>query len=76
MLVNIRNIAANSIPIGLPLNMAIKNAMAAGKKPSIGTACRISKIGIITLDAKAILAAVIPIIVATRNDNPNDANIL
>jgi hypothetical protein len=56
--------------------MAIKNAMAAGKKPSIGTDCRISKIGIITLDAKGFLAAVIPIIVATRNDNPNAANIL
>jgi hypothetical protein len=76
MLVNIRKIAAISIPIELPLNNVMKNAIAAGKNPRMGTDCNISIMGIIILDAKGFLAAVIPIIIAATNDNPNAANIL
>ncbi len=64
------------IPIGLPLNNVMKKAIAAGKNPRMGTDCRISMTGIIILDAKGFLAAVIPIRMAATNDNPNAANIL
>jgi hypothetical protein len=37
ILVNIKNIAANSTPKGLPLNKAMKKDTAAGKNPSMGT---------------------------------------
>jgi hypothetical protein len=76
ILVKIKKIAANSTPIGLPLNKVIKNAMAAGKKPSIGTDCKISTMGIIILDAKGFRAAVIPTIIATINDKASATNIL
>jgi hypothetical protein len=54
----------------------IKNAIAAGKKPSIGTDCKISTMGIIILDAKGFRAAVIPTIIATMNDSASATNIL
>jgi hypothetical protein len=76
ILVKIKKIAANSTPTGLPLNKVIKNAIAAGKKPSIGTDCKISTMGIIILDAKGLRAAVIPTIIATMNDNASATNIL
>jgi hypothetical protein len=54
----------------------MKNAIAAGKKPSIGTDCKISTIGIIILDANGLRAAVIPMIIATMNDTASAKNIL
>jgi hypothetical protein len=59
ILVNMRNIAAISTPIGLPLNRVIKKAIAAGKNPSIGTDCKISIIGMSILDPNGFLAAII-----------------
>jgi hypothetical protein len=76
ILVKIRNRAANSTPIELPLNKVMKNAIAAGKKPSIGTDCKMSTIGIIILDANGLRAAVIPTIIATINDTASAKNIL
>jgi len=46
MLVNIRKIAAISMPSALPLNTAMKSEIAAGKNPSIGIDCSTSTIGI------------------------------
>jgi hypothetical protein len=71
-----RNIAAISTPIGLPLNRVIKKAIAAGKNPSIGTDCKISIIGISILDPNGFLAAIIPTINATRKEIASAANIL
>ena len=76
ILVKIRKIAAISMLIELPLKRVMKNVIAAGKKPSMGTDCKISIIGMITLDAVLFLAAVIPTISATRNEITNATNIL
>jgi hypothetical protein len=76
MLVNIRKIAANSTPIALPLNNAMKSEIAAGKNPSIGIDCSTSTMGITILDAIETLAAVIPTTIAATNDNPKAINIL
>lgn len=76
ILVKIKKIAAISIPIGLLLNRVMKKAIAAGKKPSIGTDWRISTIGMMILDAILFLAAVIPTANATTNEIANAANIL
>jgi hypothetical protein len=76
MLVNIRKTAAISMPTALPLNNAIKSEIAAGKNPSIGIDCNTSTMGITILDAKEILAAVIPTTIAAIKDNPKAINIL
>lgn len=68
--------AAISIPTGLPLNRVIKKTIAAGKKPRIGTDCKISTTGITILAIDGFLAAVIPTTSATRNEIANAANIL
>ena len=76
MLVNIRKIAAISIPTELPLNTAIKSEIAAGKNPSIGIDCNTSTIGITIFDAMDFLAAVIPTTIAATKDKPKAINIL
>jgi hypothetical protein len=76
MLVNIRNIAAISMPTELPLNNAIKSEIAAGKNPSIGIDCNTSTMGITILEAEEILAAVIPTTIAATKDKPKAINIL
>jgi hypothetical protein len=68
--------AAISISIELSLDNVIKNANAAGKNPRIETDCRISLTGIIILETKCFLAAMIPNIIAVTNDNHKAANIL
>ncbi len=54
----------------------IKKIIAAGKKPRIGTDCKISMMGMIILDANGFLAAVTPITNAARKEIANAANIL
>src|SRR5215467_3078080 len=76
ILVNIRKIAAISMPTALPLNNAMKSEIAAGKNPSIGIDCSTSTMGITILDAKVILAAVIPTTIAATKDKPKAINIL
>jgi hypothetical protein len=58
------------------LKRVIKKAIAAGKKPRIGTDCNVSIMGKIILDATRFLAAVTPTTNAARKEIAKAANIL